>query len=951
MVRAGATVRRRTVLVVLTLAVAMAPVVFAPPAGAVQSPHTVVVNPNPADWTPHVLDGEVTTIAQVDDTIYLGGIFTRVRSAASATEIARSNLVAFNATTGAISSFAPTFNGEVTSIIASADGASIYVGGYFTSVNGAAASRLVRLDRATGARVAGFNPPALTGPVRDLRLVANRLWVAGHFTHVGGTAQRALATLNPATGARDPFMSATIAGVHNGGTTRVLKIDITPDGRRLFAVGNFMTLNGQTNDQVFALDIGGTSAVPAPWRTTYYNSVCASVFDTYLRDLDISPDGRYVVFSTTGGYRGTSTSCDTVARFEVGVSGTDVRPTWVDFTGGDTTYAVAVTGEAVYVGGHQRWMNNPFRGDAAGAGAVARSGIAALDPANGLPISWNPGRTRGVGVFDMLATSAGLWVSSDTDRIGNNEFHARIAFFPVQGGTGLPDNNIGRLPGRAYLLGVGTTNDVVGRTFDGRVAGAAQSFPNGGVAWQSIRGAVMIDGTLYNGQSDGNFVGRSYNGTTFGAPFSVNTADLIVNDAAWHSDVANITGMFFTSGRLYYTVAGQSNLYYRYFTPESRVVGAQRFTATGSLTGLNFSTIRTMFLGGPHLYWTTTANGNLQRIPFQNGLPGGTVETVSGPGIDGVDWTAQDVFLFTGAVSTTNQPPVASATTSCSGLTCNVNGSGSTDPDGTISSYSWNWGDGTTAGSGVNAAHTYAAAGTYTITLTVTDNAGATNATTRSVTVSPPAGIPISFVGGATTSANAQNHQVNLPANAQAGDGLLLFASSNSPTSTMSAPTGGGSWVLLDTVDTGSVVTRVWKAQAGAAPANAPVRLTTSGFAKLNFTVLAYRGTAADPVVTFARAAETAITTSHATPTVNVPAAGSWVVSYWAQKDSDTSPMTPPSDVTSRSAASGTGAGRVVSLAADSGAAVPAGSYGGKVATAAVASRNATMWTIVLRPA
>ena len=51
----------------------------------------------------------------------------------------------------------------------------------------------------------------------------------------------------------------------------------------------------------------------------------------------------------------------------------------------------------------------------------------------------------------------------------------------------------------------------------------------------------MIDGTLYNGQTDGNFVGRSYNGTTFGAPFSVNTSDLIVNDAAWHTDVRNIT--------------------------------------------------------------------------------------------------------------------------------------------------------------------------------------------------------------------------------------------------------------------------------------------------------------------------------------------------------------------------------------------------------------------------
>jgi hypothetical protein len=509
-----------------------------------------------------------------------------------------------------------------------------------------------------------------------MRLVGNRLWIGGNFTHVGGVAQTGLATLNATTGARDPFMSLAIAGVQNGGATNVQKFDITPNGNRLFAIGNFSTLNGQTNNQIFALDIGGASAVAAPWRTAAYAAACASVFNTYMRDLDISPDGTYVVISTTGAYRSPPRMCDTVARFEVGVSGTNIQPTWVNYTGGDTLYAVAVTGEAVYIGGHQRWMNNPHAGDSPGPGAVARSGIAALDPANGLPVSWNPGRSRGIGVFELLSTPAGLWVGSDTDRIGNNEFHGRIAFFPVQGGTALPDNNVGRLPGRAYLLGVGATNNVAGRAFDGDTAGAVQTFPNGGVTWQSIRGAVMIDGTLYNGQSDGNFVGRSYDGTTFGAPFSVNTSDLIVNDTAWHTDVANISGMFFTGGRLYYTVAGQSALYYRYFTPQNRVIGAQRFTASGNVTGLNFAVVRTMFLGAGHLYWTTTANGNLQRIAFQNGLPGGTVETVSGPGIDGVDWSAQDVFLFTGAVS----PPPASAIAFIGGATTSTPSSRSPAP-------------------------------------------------------------------------------------------------------------------------------------------------------------------------------------------------------------------------------------------------------------------------------
>ncbi len=805
-----------------------------PPVANAGASQPSLVSANPADYTPNVLQGNVKALTQIGPWIVAGGSFSQVQAPGTGKPVLnRSNLFAFNATTGAINTaFAPTISGGFVAAVApSADGKSVYVGGAFTSVNGQNVQRLTEIDLATGQRTAGFAAPAITGPVRDLKVVGTRLYFSGAFASVGGVTHQRMASLNALTGALTNVIHSNFTGVANGGTTSVDKFDVSPDGTRLVAIGNFASVDGQPRSQIAMLDTSGASATLSGWSTDVYpglnpdsSSYCASVFNTYMRDLDFSPDGTYFVVSTTGAYHGSDSSCDTIMRWQASGSTGGQQPYWTDYTGGDTTYAVSVTGAVVYIGGHMRWLNNPYAGDAPGPGAVPREGIAALDPMTGLPFSWNPGRARGVGVFDMLPTSTGLWIGDDTSRLGG-ETHQRLGFFPLAGGKTLPARTTATLPGTVYQLGrvgsaadpsvlyrvnaggpmllsvddgpdwqgdlaadsplrtsgsnsadwsgqpiqsldasvpqgafdgapaalfsserwdpagdpemtwsfpvpagthvqvrlyvanqcgctgttgarifdisvdgsvvtpnldltaaygngvghmlsysvtsdgsvdvgflhevenplvngielinkdvpAGTTGNPIADQVDSRSLSAAGvpgaiTTKNGTESWSGARGGWWIDGVLYTPWRDGTLKARSLTNGVFGA---ATTVPLYGNTFA--TDASNITGAFYdrTAGRVYYTMAGSTQLYWRWFTPESRVIGATQFTVSGDVSTLDPTRVRGMFLAGSTLYFADANTGNLMSVGFANGQVTGSAHLVN----SSQNWNAPALVL------------------------------------------------------------------------------------------------------------------------------------------------------------------------------------------------------------------------------------------------------------------------------------------------------------------
>jgi hypothetical protein len=284
----------------------------------------------------------------------------------------------------------------------------------------------------TGARVASFRARINWGDVRAVAVRGARLYAGGTFSAINGVSRVALVRVNAGSGAVDTRFNARLSapGLRR---TRVEHFDITPDGSRMVVIGALLRVGTRPRTQIAMFDITGAPATVMSWYTDAYKPTCRQGFDTYLRQVKFSPDGKWFVVASTGRASSPTKLCDSATRFETGGGGRH-NPTWVQRTGGDSLYSVAVTGRAVYVGGHQRYLDNPYGSDerGKGPGAVARVGIGAISPTTGRALSWNPTRKpRGVGVRAFLVVPSGLIVGSDTERLGG-EFHARIGMFPLR---------------------------------------------------------------------------------------------------------------------------------------------------------------------------------------------------------------------------------------------------------------------------------------------------------------------------------------------------------------------------------------------------------------------------------------------------------------------------------------------------------------------------------------
>ena len=341
--------------------------------------------------------------------------------------------------------------------------------------------------------------------------------------------------------------------------------------------------------------------------------------------------------------------------------------------------------------------------------------------------------TQGVYVFKLTVTDNGGATASSTVTVTVNAAanQAPVANAGSNTSITLPTNN-------TTLNGTGSSDP------DGTIASYAWSKTSGPASYTIANPSAAT--TALTNLTQGVYV-FTLTVTDNGGATASSTVTVTVNAAANQAPVAN---------------AG-SNTSITLPTNNTTLNGTGSSDPDGTIASYAWSKT-----SGPASY--TIANPSAATTALTNLTQGVYVFTLTVTDNGGA--TASSTVTVT-VNAAANQAPVANAgsNTSITLPTNNttLNGTGSNDPDGTIASYAWGKTSGPASYSIANASAASTALnnltqGVYVFTLTVTDNLGATNASTVTITVNPANNIAPVANAGANTS-------ITLPVNNTVLDG------------------------------------------------------------------------------------------------------------------------------------------------------------------------------------
>jgi hypothetical protein len=201
------------------------------------------------DWDPAPArapnpDARVLALAVAGSTVWVGGVFSSIGGAA------RSGLAAIDATTGATVGADTSTDGYVNALAAS--GATVYVGGSFNSIGGQPRRNIAALDADTGIPTDWV--PNADSQVNGLAVSGSRVYASGSFDHIGHRPRSHLAAIDASTGIAIDWEPQVTGGVDT----------LAVSGKIIYIGGQFSSVEGQPRSNIAALS--ASTGAPTGWN-------------------------------------------------------------------------------------------------------------------------------------------------------------------------------------------------------------------------------------------------------------------------------------------------------------------------------------------------------------------------------------------------------------------------------------------------------------------------------------------------------------------------------------------------------------------------------------------------------------------------------------------------------------------------------------------------------------
>jgi len=295
-----------------------------------------------ADALPTVqINGVVWAQVIVGNTVYVGGEFTKARpagAAAGVNEVTRNNMLAYNLSTGVMTSFNPNVNSQVRALAVSTDGTRVYAGGSFTAVGSSSRSRLAAFDAATGALTSWA--PTVNGPVKAVGVSSSKVYVGGKFSSASGSSRMNIAAFSTSSGSLQSWSGSPANG-------SVSALAVNPDGSSVVIGGSFTSYNGSSNPGYGMASTDASTGASRPWK---------------INGLVRNAGSNGAILSLTGssqGVFGAGYDFGDGANFEGAfrASWADGTLIWLEDCHGDT-YSVVPLSNVVYTTGHPHFCGN-----------------------------------------------------------------------------------------------------------------------------------------------------------------------------------------------------------------------------------------------------------------------------------------------------------------------------------------------------------------------------------------------------------------------------------------------------------------------------------------------------------------------------------------------------------------------------------------------------------------